>query len=147
MVRLALIYEGLNDEKNDDDEAMKYVTQFDIIQLAKHVRNVTVKDADWVLQHLQHAQFKDLDNDADFYKHSEPLGVSKARILLMFEMLDKNDDHKLSIFEYEAWRQRQTASNLQTILNVKMHFFAEVLHTNTCKLTTTHIRLNFFKAT
>ena len=135
-----MIYEGLdiedkndNDDDNKDNKESKCISQFDIIKfidgrkVARHVRTITAKDADWVLQHLKDVQFADLDKDSDgkiviqdFYDHFEPLGVGRERISLMFQMLDKNDDRKISIFEYESWRRKQTASDLQNILNVKL---------------------------
>ena len=141
-----MIYDGLdinqdndkndkddNKDENDKDENNECISQYDIIKfmdgkkVARHVRTITEKDADWVLQHLKDVQFADLDKDGDgkivikdFYDHFEPLGVGKERIALMFQMLDKNDDKKISIFEYESWRRKQTASDLQTILNVKL---------------------------
>eukprot|EP01083_Nonionella_stella_P106174 305975_1 len=135
-----MIYDGTEQTEKDDakqDDNNRSVTQFDIIKfmegkkVAKHVRAITVKDADWVLQHLKDVQFADLDRDNDgkividdFYAHFCEMGVSKQRVMLMFQMLDKNDDRKISLFEYEGWRRKQTASDLQSILNVTcLHYW------------------------
>lgn len=94
-------------------------------------------------------QFADLDKDSDgkiviqdFYDHFEPLGVGRQRISLMFQMLDKNDDKKISIFEYESWRRKQTASDLQTILNVKLIYFLYFFHKQKIHFFFIHLFIN-----
>lgn len=130
MILRGLDNENDNDDADSADTETETVTQFEVIQFlegqnrAKHVRAVTEHDGEWVLHHLKGVQFSDLDADGDgkivlddFYRHFGPLGLSEQRIFLMFQILDKNRDKKVSVMEFESWRRQKTASDMQKILS------------------------------
>ena len=132
-VVFGMIYSAKDDNKKEEDKknnAIKKISRVDVVKFAqgyksrKHVRAVTVKDANWVLSTIKKTDFAQIDKNEDFKididefkNYFKPMGLSNDRIKTIFKVIDKDNDGIISLIEYNKWRSKQKALDLQSTLN------------------------------
>eukprot|EP01083_Nonionella_stella_P046139 123544_1 len=103
-VVFGMIYSAKDDSQKEDDKknkAIKTISRVDVVRFAqgykskKHVRAVTVKDANWVLATIQKTDFAEIDKKEEykidinqFSKYFKAMGLSQQRIQQIFDEID-----------------------------------------------------------
>merc|ERR1712154_386899 len=120
-----MIYSAKSDIKKQivkQKHATKTISRVEVVRFAqgvkkkRHVRQVTVQDANWVLDKIQSTHFAQIEkNDENkinmdgFKKKFLPMGISDERIKQIFDEIDTNGTGKISVVQYRKWQSNKKA--------------------------------------
>ena len=127
------INESNDDDTKDNDNGTptQYIKHIELIQYmndtqnrSKHKRQVTVKDAEWVLNRLHSVDFATIDTKGDykidfneFSNYFGRLGFDENRAHMVFQMLDDKDKKQINLIQFNKWKHKQTSKSLHNVLN------------------------------